>query len=754
MTGGDATGGNDVFNGKNRIFWWLAGQDPLAGSNGRSTINWAWCVNWAGGDNCHTIKDGSVTGNSVSRYSVATVHTFSGAHVHTGDWPFVNTIGQGGFAEGSYTIDHDSNGQASVVLVSSHKGSSGATSTANINTALPDIVQDPTAPTSLTATRISDTQIDLAWTNTSTSHHEYASVKVYRSTNGGSYANIVTLGVVTSYSDTTTSADNKYTYKVQAVNAAGTADSSASSAVYTTPDAPGTPVASKLGSGNIQLDWTNNVGYGDSAYTTRIEHSANGGAFSELTSVSGGVATYEHVSPNPAQTHTYKIRARSTTGSLNSSYSSNSNVIVLLTTASAPTGLSPSGVAVDATEDTLLSWTHNPTDGTPQKRYQLQHDSDGGASYTTVGPTTTATQSYNLAGGTYANGLTITWRVETAGENNTLSSYSSVATFTTSARPTATLDDLSDYNSSALVAGFTYFQAQSSLQATWRAYLYDSDDNLLESKSGTTEVEVTFSTPLSNATTYTVKVYVTSAAGLESLVEDQEFTTDFLPPADTFVSASYDVDSGSMILTVTADDAVEDVTSAVATVDVQRKVNDGAWVTIISGLTLTDEGDGLTAIVTDHIPTINGTNTYRVVAYSAVPTSGLSAEEVEVTTESGWCFLNTSTLFSTYAKFRAKPQIQAKTSRAKALYHFAGRIKPVQLTGEAQDLVLSISGMLINDSSTPEEFEDMAYVDDVVCWRDPTGRRIFASIGDVTTSRESQVFSNVSFGLVEVDYDE
>ncbi len=754
MTGGDATGGNDVFNGKNRIFWWLAGQDPLAGANGRSTIWWAWCVNWAPGDGCHRIEDGLVVGNSVTRYSDAVPHVFNGGHAHNGDWPFVNTIGQGGFGSGIYTIDHDSNGQANVVLVSSHKGSSGATSTASLNTALPDIVQEPSAPTSLTATRISDGQINLSWTNNQPTYHAYASVKVYRATNGGSYANIATLGVVTSYSDTTTSADSKYTYKVQAVNVAGTADSSASSAVYTTPDAPGTPVATKLGSGNIQLDWTNNVGYGDTAYTTRIEHSENGGSFSELTSVSGGVATYEHVSPNPAVTHTYKIRARSTTGSLNSSYTSNSNVIVLLSTANAPVSLTPSGGAFDATGNIFLDWTHNPTDGTPQKRYQLQHDSDGGASYTTVGPTTTATSIYTLAGGTYANGLTITWRVQTAGENNTLGAYSSTATFTTSAKPTVAIDDLSDYDSSALTVDWAYFQAQSSAQATWRCYLYDADDELLESKTGTTETSTSFAYALSNATTYKVQAYVTSAAGLESVVDEEEFTTEFLPPAATHIAASYEAATGSMLLTVTADSSEEDVTADVVEVDIQRQINGGPWVTIIAGLALTYEDEELTALVTDYLPTINGSNNYRVIGYSAVPTSALSAEELNVTTEAGWCFLNAGASFGTYAKFQAMPEIQARTSRAKALYHFAGRTKPVQLTGEAQDLILSIAGTLIGTSSTAAEFEAMAVTAGVVCWRDPTGRRVFASIGDVDTGSTTHFFSTVSFGLTEVDFDE
>src|SRR5919205_2737772 len=126
-TSGNATGGNDLFSGKSRVFWWLVSQDPLAGSFGRSTIRWAWSVNWASGDDCHTIQNGSVVGNGSTRYSNAgTVHAFVSGHVHTGDWPAVNSTNGGGLANGTDVIHHDSSGNANVVLSGSHRGTSGA----------------------------------------------------------------------------------------------------------------------------------------------------------------------------------------------------------------------------------------------------------------------------------------------------------------------------------------------------------------------------------------------------------------------------------------------------------------------------------------------------------------------------------------------------------------------------------------------------------------------------------------------------
>ena len=439
VTSGSATGGDDVFGGNARVFWWLVSQDYLAGAHGESTIRWAFTVNWAPGDGCHWIRSHSVNGNGTIRSSLAdNTHPFNGAHSHSGDWPPVDAGSGGGFASGTYVIAHGTLGEAQVQVSAQYQDSSGVGSFAITGVdSLPDI---PQTVAGATATRVNDGQINLAWTNNSTSTAPYANIKVYRRRDGGSWVNIATLGVVTSYSDTTTSANHKYEYRMSAVGSNTVEVGYATtSAVYTTPSAPSGLTATKVGSGSIRLDWTNNVGYGDTAYTVRIEESQNGGAFTEIASVSGGVAVYSHASPSTSVTHTYRVRARSTTGSLNSSYSGNSNTVTLLATAAAPTGLSPSGVARDAAGDIALSWTHNPTDGTPQSKRRVQVKVNAGA-YADVVNDTSSTSSYTVAGGTWTNGDTITWKVATAGQNGTLGAFSAEASFTPSAKPTVTIN--------------------------------------------------------------------------------------------------------------------------------------------------------------------------------------------------------------------------------------------------------------------------------------------------------------------------
>lgn len=77
----------------------------------------------------------------------------------------------------------------------------------------------PTAPTGLTATPSSTSQIDLAWTDASA---DEAGFRVYRSTDGVSYSQIGTdlASGTQAYNDTTVTAGQKYYYKVGVFDAA------------------------------------------------------------------------------------------------------------------------------------------------------------------------------------------------------------------------------------------------------------------------------------------------------------------------------------------------------------------------------------------------------------------------------------------------------------------------------------------------------------------------------------------------------
>jgi hypothetical protein len=78
----------------------------------------------------------------------------------------------------------------------------------------------PAAPSSLTATAISRTRVDLAWTDNSGNETGF---RIERARNGGAFSLIATTGAnVTAYSNTAGLQGNKtYSYRVRAFNGAG-----------------------------------------------------------------------------------------------------------------------------------------------------------------------------------------------------------------------------------------------------------------------------------------------------------------------------------------------------------------------------------------------------------------------------------------------------------------------------------------------------------------------------------------------------
>ena len=90
----------------------------------------------------------------------------------------------------------------------------------------------PSAPTGLTATAMSSSRVDLAWT-AATDDVGVSGYEVYRDG-----ALLATVGPTTSYSDTTVAALTTYEYKVKARDAAGNVSDFSNAALVTTPPAP------------------------------------------------------------------------------------------------------------------------------------------------------------------------------------------------------------------------------------------------------------------------------------------------------------------------------------------------------------------------------------------------------------------------------------------------------------------------------------------------------------------------------------
>ena len=188
----------------------------------------------------------------------------------------------------------------------------------------------PTAPSGLTASPVSSSQINLTWTDSSTNETGF---KVERSTDGVNFTLLTTVGGnVTTYGSTGLAAGTLYAFRVRATNAAGdSANSNLASATtlaaLATPAAPTGLNATAVSASQINLAWTdassNETGF-------KIERST-GGSFVQIATVGAGVTAYASAGLAAGTAYSYRVSSSNAQG--DSGYS---NVATATTQTSAP----------------------------------------------------------------------------------------------------------------------------------------------------------------------------------------------------------------------------------------------------------------------------------------------------------------------------------------------------------------------------------------------------------------------------------
>jgi len=251
----------------------------------------------------------------------------------------------------------------------------------------------PAAPTGMTATAVSGSQINLSWKDNSANETGF---KIWRKVGtSGSWAVRATVGAnVTSYQDTGLAPCTLHTYGVVAYNACR--DSGASNAASATtrcvPLAPTNLTATAVSGSQINLSWKDN-----SANETgfRIWRKVGtSGSWVVRATVGANVTSYQDTGLTPCTLHTYGVVAYNSNGD---SGASNAASATTPCVPLAPTNLTARAVSGSQIN---LAWKDNSTNETGFRILRRVGTSGSWALRATVGANVTSYQDTGLARGT------------------------------------------------------------------------------------------------------------------------------------------------------------------------------------------------------------------------------------------------------------------------------------------------------------------------------------------------------------------
>lgn len=245
----------------------------------------------------------------------------------------------------------------------------------------------PTAPSVLTATAISATQVNLTWAP-STDNVGVTGYRVERCTGAGcvNFAQIGTSASPT-YSDATTTQVTTYVYRVRANDAASNLSAYSGSVSATTPDAtaPTAPTglsASAPTSAEVVLTWT--AATDNVAVTSYRVERCTGTSCTTFAQIGTAAGTgYSDPIVAALTSYRYKVRAEDAAGNLGA-YSSIASITTPNGPPTIPTNLQPDG-GIITTHDFNITW--NVSAG-PVAYYTLQRLLPTTATFTITAPAT------------------------------------------------------------------------------------------------------------------------------------------------------------------------------------------------------------------------------------------------------------------------------------------------------------------------------------------------------------------------------
>jgi len=249
-------------------------------------------------------------------------------------------------------------------------------------TTLKAAVTSPTAPTGLSASAVSSSQINLKWTDASDNETGF---EIDRSLDGKTFTKITDAAANSgSYENTSLQPETKYYYRIRAINSAGpsaysnTVDATTLKAPVTAPTAPTGLSASAVSSSQINLKWTDGS---DNETGFEIERSLDGKTFTKITDAAANSGSYENTSLQPETRYYYRVRSVNAAGKSGYSNVADATTLKASTELSAPDNL----VANTVANTVKLSWRDNSSS---ESGFVIERSTNNGK-YTKIGEVAT-----------------------------------------------------------------------------------------------------------------------------------------------------------------------------------------------------------------------------------------------------------------------------------------------------------------------------------------------------------------------------
>ena len=463
----------------------------------------------------------------------------------------------------------------------------------------------PAAPSGLTATANSPSQVTVQWVDNSTDEFSF---DIERSTGGGAFVQVGSAPAdATSYIDASVTAGTTYSYRVSAANDVGTSAYTASATVTTPvplPATPGNPIATANSSSQITLTWvdasSNETGFS-------IEQSTSGGAYAVVATVGANVTSYVNTGLSASTTYTYRVRASNTGGY--SAYSPTTSGTTFVPVPATPGN--PVAIANSSSQITL-TWVDASSNETG---FSIERSPGGGAYVVagTVGANVTSFVDTGLSGST-----TYTYRLRASNVGG-FSAYSATVFATTLVPVPATPSSpIATANSSSQIT-LSWVDASSNETG----FSIERSTGGAYAVVGTVSANVTsyINTGLNSSTTYTYRVRASNTGGYSAYSTTTSATTPAVPIPTAPSGLTATVDSSSKVTLKWSDNANNE-----SNYYVERSVNGAAYsvVATLSANTTTYANSSLSSGTT-YAFRVRAGNSGGYSAYSAVATTKTSS---------------------------------------------------------------------------------------------------------------------------------